>query len=152
MVCALGQDGHGYLLEDLSGRYGPAEWGKIACDAYDRHAADRVVAEKNFGGAMVEAVIRAASPDVPYREVTASRGKAVRAEPIASLYEQNKMHHIGYFPELEEQLCGMTTDGYSGLKSPDRADAMVWGFTELFPALTRKVKERRELKYKAAYV
>lgn len=147
-VTALGTDGHGYLLEDLSGRYGPNEWGRIAVDAYARHSADRVVGERNYGGAMVEAVIRAADPDVSYREVTATRGKVIRAEPISSLYEQGKIHHIGYFPELEDQLCAMTTNGYTGLKSPDRADAAIWGFTELFPALTRKAKERKELKYK----
>jgi hypothetical protein len=147
-VCALGTDGHGYLLEDLSGHYGPNEWGRIVADAYVRHSADRVVAERNYGGAMVEAVVRAANPAVPYREVTATRGKVVRAEPIASLYEQGKIHHIGYFPEIEDQLCGMTTAGYAGLKSPDRADSLVWGFTELFPMLTRKVEEPVRLKFK----
>jgi len=146
-VCALGTDGHGYLLEDLSGHYGPADWGRIATDAYNRHSADRIVGERNFGGAMVEAVIRAANPDVPYRDVTASRGKVVRAEPVAALYEQGKVHHIGYFPELEDQLCGMTTSGYGGLKSPDRADSLVWGFTELFPMMTRKVEEPIKLKF-----
>lgn len=148
VVCALGADSHGYLLEDLSGHYGPLEWGRIATDAFNRHSADRVVAERNYGGAMVEAVIRAANPDVPYREVTASRGKVVRAEPVASLYEQGKIHHIGYFPEIEDQLCGMTTSGYGGLKSPDRADALVWGFTELFPMLTRKAEEPVKLKFR----
>lgn len=147
-VCALGTDGHGYLLEDLSGHYGPHEWGKIVADAYIRHSADRVVAERNYGGAMVEAVVRAANPAVPYREVTATRGKVIRAEPISSLYEQGKIHHIGYFPEIEDQLCGMTTAGYAGLKSPDRADSLVWGFTELFPMLTRKAEESVRLKFK----
>lgn len=146
-VCALGTDGHGYLLEDLSGRYGPNGWGKIATDAYHRHKADRVVGESNFGGAMVEAVVRAADPNVAYSEVHASRGKVVRAEPIAALYEQNKIHHIGYFPEIEEQLCAMTTAGYQGLRSPDRADAAIWAFTELFPGLTKKQNKREPLKY-----
>lgn len=137
-VCALGIDGHGYLLEDLSGRYSPTQWGRIASDAYDRHKADRVVAEINYGGAMVESTIRAANPNIAYSEVRASRGKTVRAEPISALYELGKIHHIGYFPELEEQLTAMTTSGYMGVKSPDRADAMIWGFTELFPRMTKR--------------
>lgn len=141
-VCALGVDGHGYLLEDLSGRYSPEQWGRIVNDAYERHAADRVVGEKNFGGDMVRAVIQASNPDLPYSEVTATRGKTVRAEPIAALYEQNKIHHVGYFTELEDQMCAMTTAGYQGLKSPDRLDTVVWGFTELFPKLTRKAEEQ----------
>lgn len=145
-VCALGADGHGYLLEDLSGRYGPEQWGKIVASAYDRHEADRVVGESNYGGAMVESVIRTANANIPFSEVHASRGKVVRAEPIAALYEQGKIHHVGYFPEIEEQLCAMTTAGYQGLRSPDRADAMIWGFTELFPQMTNKVKQRKELK------
>ena len=149
-VTALGTDGHGYLLEDLSGRYGPQEWGKIATDAYDRHQADRIVAEKNYGGSMVEAVIRAANDRVSYKEVTATRGKVVRAEPISALYEQEKIHHIGYFPELEDQLCGMSVSGYNGLKSPDRADAMIWGFTELFPSLTKEPRKKRKLQPKLA--
>ncbi len=150
VVCALGTDNHGYLLEDLSGRYKPEQWGDIAASAYHRHAADRVVAERNFGGAMVEAVIRAADSLVPYKEVTASRGKAVRAEPISALYEQGKVHHIGYFPELEEQLCSMSMSGYQGLKSPDRADALVWAFSELFPALVSQPRKRKKLKYNNA--
>lgn len=137
-VEALGTDGHGYLLEDLSGRYGPEEWAKVVESAYDRHSADRIVGEKNYGGDMVRAVIHARNPDLPYSEVTATRGKVVRAEPIAALYEQNKIHHVGYFPELEDQMCYMTMAGYQGLKSPDRLDSAVWGFTELFPGITKK--------------
>jgi len=139
-VEALGTDGHGYLLEDLSGKYGPEEWGKIAVSAYERNKADRVVGEKNFGGDMVRAVIHAVDPDVAYTEVTASRGKIARAEPISALYEQKKIHHIGYFPELEDQMCSMTQSGYQGLKSPDRVDSAVWGFTELFPGMTKKAE------------
>lgn len=138
VVVALGKDGHGYLIEDLSGRYSPQEWGRVAVDAYSRHMADRIVGEVNFGGAMVEAVIRAADANVSYSEVRASRGKVVRAEPIAALYEQGKFHHIGHFPEIEGQLTAMSTDGYHGLRSPDRADALIWGATELFPGITRK--------------
>lgn len=150
VVAALGADNHGYLLEDLSGRYKPEQWGDIAASAYHRHKADRIVAERNFGGAMVEAVIRTADANVPFQELTASRGKVVRAEPISALYEQGKIHHIGYFPELEDQLCAMNMSGYQGLKSPDRADAMVWAFSELFPAITRKPRKREKLKYSSA--
>jgi len=149
VVAALGTDGHGYLLEDLSGRYGPNEWGRIATDAYDRHSADRIVAERNYGGAMVEAVVRAANPNVSYVEVTATRGKVVRAEPISALYEQGKIHHIGYFTDLEDQLCGMTVSGYQGLRSPDRADALIWAFTDLFPRITRKQSTGKKIKFQS---
>lgn len=141
VVCALGTDGHGYVLEDLSGHYSPEQWGKIAVDAYHRYEADRVVGEVNFGGDMVRAVIQAADHDVPFSEVRASRGKVVRAEPISALYEQNKIHHVGYFTDLEDQLCSMTMGGYEGLKSPDRADTVVWGMTELFPRMTKHASE-----------
>jgi hypothetical protein len=138
VVCALGVDGHGYLLEDLSGKYPPEVWGKIAADAFERHSADRIVGEVNYGGDMVRAVIQAQDPHLPFTAVTASRGKEVRAEPISAIYEQKKIHHIGYFPEIEEQLLAMLQSGYVGLRSPDRADAVIWGFTELFPKLTKK--------------
>ena len=140
-VCALGTDGHGYLLEDLSGKYSPEEWGKVAVSAYERHLADKIIGEKNFGGDMVRAVIHAVDPNVAYNEVNASRGKVARAEPIAALYEQKKIHHVGYFPEVEDQMCSMTQSGYEGLKSPDRCDSAVWGFTELFPGMTKKADD-----------
>lgn len=138
-VEALGTDNHGYLLEDLSGRYSPEEWGQIVVEAFKRHKADRVVGEKNYGGDMVRAVVHAVDPDIPYKEVCATRGKVVRAEPISALYDQGKIHHVGFFPELEDQLCAMTTGGYQGLRSPDRADSAIWGWTELFPMMTAKV-------------
>jgi phage terminase large subunit-like protein len=145
-VCALGTDGHGYLLEDLSVKAPPEVWGKIAADAYYRHAGDRIVGEVNFGGDMVRAVIQAQTAEdedntsgkLPYEEVRASRGKEVRAEPISALYEQGKVHHVGYFPEIEEQLLAMLQSGYVGLRSPDRADAVIWGFTALFPKMVKK--------------
>lgn len=140
-VCALGTDGHGYLLEDLSGKYGPEKWGQIAVAAYERHKADRVVGEINFGGDMVRSVIHAVDSNVAYGEVHASRGKIARAEPISALYERKKIHHVGYFPEIEDQFCSMTQSGYQGLKSPDRADSAVWGFTELFPGMTKKADD-----------
>jgi predicted phage terminase large subunit-like protein len=142
VVVGLGTDGKGYLLEDLSGRFGPAEWGRLVTAAYDRHAADSVVAETNYGGAMVAEVIRAArDPEgarIPFREVKASRGKIVRAEPVSALYSQGKVVHVGFFEALEDQLCNMTLAGYVGSRSPDRADAMVWALSDLFPALTRR--------------
>lgn len=146
VVVGLAASGVIYVLEDLSGRHKPEEWGNIAVSAFDRWKADTVVGETNYGGDMVAAVIRAASRDVdrisqdsvPFRKVTASRGKHVRAEPVATLYEQQKVMHAGRFPELEDQLTGFTTSGYIGDKSPDRADALVWGVTSLFPSATSK--------------
>ena len=137
-VTALGTNGHGYLLEDLSGHYRPETWGKIACDAYDRHSADMIVGEVNYGGDMVRAVIQAENENVPFTCVTATRGKVIRAQPIASLYEQNRIHHIGHFTELEDQLCSMLMSGYVGITSPDAADSAIWGFTHLFPQMTKK--------------
>jgi len=141
VVAALGTDSHGYILEDLSGRYSPEQWADIVNEAYERHQADRVVGEKNFGGDMVRAVLQAKNPDLPYQHVIATRGKIVRAEPIAALDELGKVHHVGYFPEMEDQMVAMLTGGYVGLKSPDRADARIWALTELFPSMTRKAKD-----------
>ena len=90
-----------------------------------------LVAEVNYGGAMVESTIRTADRNVNYKQVTASRGKHVRAEPVAALYEQGKVHHVGAFPDLEEQMGMVTTAGYQGSGSPDRMDALVWTLTEL---------------------
>lgn len=137
VVVGLGVDGRGYVLEDLSGKFGPAQWGNLVGAAYDRWNADCVVAETNYGGAMVREVMRTARPRTPFREVKASRGKAVRAEPVAYLFEQDKARMAGTFPQLEDQLCAFTTAGYVGDRSPDRADAMVWGLSELFPAVSR---------------
>jgi len=139
VVCALGTDGHGYLLEDLSIKAPPEVWGQITADAYDRHQADRVIGEANYGGDMVRAVIQAQDSKLPYEAVTATRSKQVRAEPISALYEQGRIHHVGYFPEIEEQLMAITQAGYTGVLSPDRADALVWGMTALFPKMTKKV-------------
>lgn len=138
VVCALGTDNRGYLLEDLSGKYSPEEWGSIVSEAFKRHKADRIVGESNYGGDMVRAVIHSIDSSLPYEDVTATRGKVVRAEPIAGLYEQKKILHVGYFPELEDQMLAMTNAGYMGVRSPDRMDAMVWGFTALFPMMTKR--------------
>ena len=141
VVCGLGLDGNGYVLEDLSCKAGPATWGRVATGAFDRHAADRIVGEVNYGGAMVKATIHSARPRTPFRAVTASRGKVVRAEPVSALCETGKIRMAGIFRELEDELCGFTTHGFTGDHSPNRADAMVWGMSDLFPELTRPEKE-----------
>jgi phage terminase large subunit-like protein len=137
-VAALGSDGIGYFLEDLTIKAGPKKWGGVVSSAYIRHKADRVIGESNFGGAMVEFVVRAANPEISYKAVNASRGKVVRAEPISALCELGKIKFVGRFDALEDELCGFTTTGYIGEKSPNRADMFVWGMTELFPGMTKK--------------
>lgn len=135
IVAGVGEDGCAYILEDLSGRHGPSGWAAIADGAYERWDADSIVAEVNYGGAMVAEVIRAQNPRVPFREVRASRGKHVRAEPVATLYAQGKVRHFGRFPRLEDQLLAFSTAGYTGDRSPDRADAAVWAISDLFPSV-----------------
>ena len=137
VVCALGSDGRGYVLEDLSLRGGPDTWSRIAVSAYDKWEADGIVIERNQGGDLCRHTLRTVRPGLPVIEVVATRGKHVRAEPIAALYAQGKISHIGTFPELEQQMCQMTAGGYMGEGSPDRCDALVWGFTQLFPAMTK---------------
>ncbi len=145
VVAGLGTDGRGYLLEDLTIKAGPKTWGNVATTAYDRHDADLIVGEKNYGGAMVKYVIQTQRPNTPFREVTASRGKAVRTEPIAALHEGGKIRFAGSFPELEDELCSFTTAGYTGSNSPNRADAFIWAMSELFPGMVKKDKaEKRE--------
>ena len=131
VVVGLGVDGHGYVLADRSCRLSPEGWAGTTAKAARDFDADRVVAERNFGGAMVESVLRGADVNMPVKLVTASRGKIVRAEPVAALYETGKVHHVGVFPDLEEQLTMTTTAGYQGGDSPDRMDALVWALTEL---------------------
>lgn len=131
VVAARGIDGRGYVLADWTCNLSPAGWGRRAVEAYKAFKADRIIAERNFGGAMVEAVIRAADKAAPVKVVTASRGKVARAEPIAALYEQGRVSHVGTFGALEDQLCAFTPTGYVGGGSPDRADALVWALTEL---------------------
>ena len=121
----------GIVLEDSTCDEGPAEWGKVAVDAYYFWGADAVIAETNFGGAMVGHVIETIDPKVNFKEVKASRGKVARAEPVASLYEQGRVKHVGVFAQLEDQMCMMSTKGFVGKGSPDRVDALVWAITEL---------------------
>ena len=144
-VAGLGVDGNAYLLEDLTCKAGPAVWGNVATTAYDRHMADIIIGEANYGGDMVRFVVQSAKPGVPFKKITASRGKAVRAEPIASLHEQGKIRFVGRFIALEEELCAMTTSGYVGMKSPNRADAFVWAVSELFPSIMRAEKKKQAM-------
>lgn len=138
VVVALGTDGHAYLLEDITVKAGPKTWGSVATAAFDRHKADVVVGETNYGGEMVKFVVQAARPGTPFKAVTASRGKVVRAEPISYLVADGKVHHVGHFPEMEEELCAFTSTGYAGEASPNRADAYVWALSELFPGMTQE--------------
>ena len=131
IVAGKSSDDRYFVLEDGTCKLSPEGWARRVATLFDKWAADRVVAEKNFGGAMVEALLRNVAKDLPVKMVTASRGKAVRAEPIAALYEQEKVSHVGHFKELEDQMCSMTPAGYVGEGSPDRADALVWALTEL---------------------
>jgi phage terminase large subunit-like protein len=142
VVAGQGVDGVAYVLADRTCKLSPDGWGRRSVEAYHEFKADRIVAERNFGGAMVEHVIRTVDQRVAYKEVTASRGKSVRAEPIAALYEQNRVKHAPGMTDLEDQMCAMTADGFIGEGSPDRVDALVWALTELAlgPAPTQRVK------------
>lgn len=134
IVAGVDRRGHAYVLDDLSGKFGPHDWAKRAIDAFDRHKADRIIAESNNGGELVRHTLRTIRPNIPYRAVHASRGKVTRAEPVSAVYEQSKAHHVGSgLSALEDQMCAFTSDfdrsraGYS----PDRVDALVWALTEL---------------------
>jgi len=142
LVVGLGVDGNAYVLEDLTLNVAPAKWGKVVSDAYERHEADRVVGEVNYGGAMVEFVIKQANPVISYKGVHASRSKMIRAEPVSALHETGKIKLVGDFPDLEDELLNSTTSGYMGGRSPNRLDAFVFAVVELFPAMTRKKKEK----------
>ncbi len=136
-VAGLGVDGHGYVLDDRSGVMSPAVWGALAVRLYQAHGADRIVCEVNFGALMCEQVVRGVrdaedkpiGQNVPFKALTAARGKAARAEPVSALYEQGKVHHVGTFAELEDELCSWEPN--SGMRSPNRLDWLVWALTEL---------------------
>ncbi len=132
VVAGIGDDGHGYVLADRTVRASPDAWARAAVNAYQEWKADRIVAEVNQGGAMVEHTLRTVQRNIPYTGVRASRGKQVRAEPVAALYEQGRVHHVGAFPDLEDQLVNWVPGAED---SPDRLDALVWAITEL--GLTR---------------
>ncbi|WP_200939667.1 terminase large subunit domain-containing protein [Deinococcus sp. Leaf326] len=127
VVAGKDAEGHAYVLGDLSGNFSPIEWATTAVDAYTYHKADAIVPEKNNGGDMVATTVRTVNPNVNVSPVWASRGKHTRAEPVSALYEQNRVHHVGVFPDLEGQM----TTWVPGEKSPDRMDALVWALTEL---------------------
>ena len=134
IVAGIAESGTGMVLADASvARASPERWAQAVAGAAQVWKAERVVAEANQGGSMVESVLRAADFQMPLRLVHASRGKVARAEPVAALYEAGRVHHVGSFPRLEDQLCGLLAGGsYEGPgRSPDRADAMVWALTEL---------------------
>lgn len=146
VVAGLGTDGNAYLGPDLTVKAGPGTWGKVATDAYDRHEADAVIGETNYGGAMVKYVIQTCRPRTNFTMVTASRGKAQRAEPFSALYEQGKVRHVGYLSELEDELSAFSTYGYTGAHSPNRADAAIWALAALFPGLIKPPKKEEKKK------
>lgn len=127
VVAGISRAGHGYVLADLTVHGTPAEWAWAAVNGYRHHEADRLIGEVNNGGEMVEFTIHTVDPTVAYSAVHASRGKQTRAEPISALYEHGQVHHVGAFPQLEDQMCTWLP----GEKSPDRMDALVWALTEL---------------------
>ena len=148
VVVALGEDGLARVVADATvTRASPEKWARAVAEAARKWNADRVIAEANQGGAMVESVLRAADVALPLRLVHASTGKVARAEPVAALYEAGKVRHVGQFPALEDQLCGLIAGGgYEGPgRSPDRADAAVWALTELM--LQRRGEPRVRLDY-----
>ena len=133
VAAGKGDDGHWYVLADRSGIYTPDGWAREAIALYKNLGASRIIGEVNNGGDMIEHTLRNIDMNVSYKAVRASKGKAIRAEPVAALYEQKRVHHVGAFPQLEDELCTFTSD-YDRAKmkySPDRLDAMVWALTEL---------------------
>jgi phage terminase large subunit-like protein len=146
IVAGLGADRRGYVLDDFSGRGSPRQWAERAIAAYDKHDADAIVIEVNQGGDMVRHTLESVRPGVRIVEVRATRGKHVRAEPISAIYALGRVSHVGTFEQLENQMCLMTAAGYEGDGSPDRVDALVWAFTELFPDInTTKNREFPEI-------
>jgi len=141
IVAGMGPDQTGYLLEDASLSGSPLDWAKAAITLAKKYDADGVVVEVNQGGDMVAHTLRSIAPNLNIIEVRATKGKHVRAEPIAALYEQGRIRHVGQFPAIENQMTQMTTEGYQGDNSPDELDAVVWAFTELFPDMTEVVPD-----------
>lgn len=144
VAAAVGEDGRGYVLEDATIRASPNGWARRAVSVYDRYEADAIVGEVNNGGDMVEATVRSVRGGVPFIPVRASRGKWTRAEPVAAMYEQGRISHVGAFPELEDEMVLFGPNGMAGGASPDRVDALVWALTELFPQLTVREPARDE--------
>lgn len=144
IVAGIDRGRHAHVLADCSMRGRPSEWAKTVVDLFDSYKADRIIAERNFGGEMVRATLElTARRNLPVKLVTASRAKHVRAEPVAGLFERGRVSFYEHFPELSEELLQFTPDGYKGANSPDRADALVFALTELGlgPRIgTRKVR------------
>lgn len=140
IVSGIGVDGRGYVLDDLSCSLSPNGWARRALSGYDMYSADAIVVETNQGGDMVKQTIQSARPGVPVIEVHASRGKVTRAEPIAALYEQGRISHVGAHAALEDQMVLFTPLGIAGETTGDRVDALVWGLSQLFPSIIRKVE------------
>jgi predicted phage terminase large subunit-like protein len=128
VVCGLGIDNRYYIIDDVSGKMSADAWAKTAVNVYYKYKASRIIAEVNNGGDLVERLLRTVDKNIPYKSVSASRGKVIRAEPISALYEQQRVSHCGVFSKLEDQMCSFTGDKST---SPDRLDALVWGLTEL---------------------
>lgn len=128
VVAGATPDGHYYILDDISVKASPERWARVAVEAYHKWGADRIVGETNNGGDMIELLLRQVDPAISYKKLTATRGKLVRAEPVAALYEQARAHHVGMFDKLEDQMCNYTLDS---TESPDRMDALVWAVHEL---------------------
>lgn len=148
VAAGLGQDGRGYVLADGTERLSPERWGRRAIELAVTHKADCIVGEANYGGDMVRAVIQAQANRhevFAFKMVTATRGKAVRAEPISGLYGQDRVRHVGRFPGLEEEMSHFSSSGYTGAKSPNRADALVWALTELMLGTPAQVPSIRRL-------
>lgn len=131
VAAGRGIDGHAYILADGSCRVSPGDWARRAVQLYHKHRADVLLAEINKGGDLVAATIRVVDTNVAVRKVRATKGKVLRAEPVAALYEQGRVHHVGSFDALEDQMCMFTTGDYVGPGSPDRADAAVYAVTDL---------------------
>ncbi len=144
--CGRGVDGRGYVLRDESLQGTPQEWAKRAVAVFDEEEADAVVVEINQGGDMVVSTLRAVRPSLPIIRVRAARGKHIRAEPIAALYEQGRVSHIGGFSDLEDQMCQFTNEGYQGEGSPDRVDSLVWAMTDLFKGMIYHTAPKAEAK------
>lgn len=152
VVVGLGVDKIAYVLKDATIKAAPAVWSQLVTDLFDDYEADLVITEINYGGAMVKQVLRASRSNLPIKVTTSTRGKHLRAEPVATLYEQDKVKHLtnpengveGGLFELEEELLGFTSTGYIGDRSPNRADALVFAVTELFNAIIATPRSPRE--------
>jgi hypothetical protein len=144
IVAGIDDNQRGYVLDDLSKRGTPREWANRAVSAFDKWEADAIVIEINQGGDMVRHTLESVRPGLPIVEVRATRGKHIRAEPISALYGLGRISHVGTFTELEDQMVKMTAGGFEGEGSPDRVDALVWGFTHLFPKMVQRPSKPRK--------